>query len=318
MVRPYTRDVLTGNPHLNAVVTDDPEGRHAGRSGFWSQVRMLRSHRFDTALLLLPTERLAWMLFAAGIRTRVGVGLKLYEALTFMRTVSRHKYIPLRHEADYCLDLGRAIGVRSDDLSTEVFLSSEERLRGRDLLRSRGIPLDGGSATPSVVLMHPGSGRSSPNWRIEHYATLARELVADDRTWVVVTGGAAERPFSGHFGSIGSGHVVDLIGALTLRELMSVIAASSMLVSASTGPMHLAAALRIPTVSMFCPLTACSPALWGPRGNRSETILPPAEYCRTRCPGDPHVCQFEEGIFPAEVASRVRFVLGDTGTRGKT
>ena len=90
MVRPYTRELLLQNPHLDEILVDDPDGAHAGGRGFWGQVRLLRKHRFDTALLLLPTERLAWILFFSGIRTRVSVGLRLYQALTFMKTVSRH------------------------------------------------------------------------------------------------------------------------------------------------------------------------------------------------------------------------------------
>jgi heptosyltransferase-2 len=306
LVRPYTRDVLLHNPHLDDIITDDPAGEHAGRGGFWRQVRMLREKRFDTALLLLPTERMAWMLFAAGIRTRIGVGTKLYEVLTFMRTVSRHKYIPLRHEADYCLDLGRAIGVRTNDLATEAFLTDEERRITHARLRAAGA----GDGVAPLIGIHPGSGRSSPNWRIERYAELASALLGQHPSArIVLTGSETERDFSRAFAGLESGRIVDFVGALTLRGLMGVISKASVLVSASTGPMHLAAALRIPTVSLFCPLTACSPRLWGPQGNRAETVLPHDGFCQTQCPGDPHVCQFEGGIRVPDVAAAVGRML---------
>jgi len=73
--------------------------------------------------------------------------------------------------------------------------------------------------------------------------------------------------------------------------------------------MHLAAALGVPTVSLFCPLTACSPRLWGPLGNEAVTLLPPDDYCRTRCPGDPHVCTLHGGVDPAAVVEAVGRVL---------
>jgi heptosyltransferase-2 len=305
LVRPYTRDVLLHNPHLNEILVDDPGGAHAGRGGFWHQVRSLRAKRFDTALLLLPTERMAWMLFLAGIRTRIGVGTKLYEVLTCMRTVSRNKYIPLRHEADYCMDLGRAIGVSTDDLRTEVFLTDSERRTAGARLRQAGAATGG-----PLIGIHPGSGKSAPNWRVERYAQLARTLLDrhPDAT-VVLTGSEAERSFSPALSAAGSRRIVDLVGLLTLRDLMGVISRYSLLVSASTGPMHVAAALRIPTVSLFCPLTACSPRLWGPLGNRSEVVLPPEGYCQHRCPGDPHICQFEDGILVSEAAAAVERIL---------
>ena len=75
-----------------------------------------------------------------------------------------------------------------------------------------------------------------------------------------------------------------------------------LLISASTGPMHIAAGLKVPTISLFCPLPACAPELWGPKGNNSNIILPGEEFCRNVCPGDPKICRFEgEGGIDAEV-----------------
>jgi ADP-heptose:LPS heptosyltransferase len=271
---------------------------------------MLRDLKFDTALMLLPTERLAWMLFAAGIRTRIGVGTRLYQVLTLMRTVSRHKYIPLRHEADYCLDLGRAIGVKTDDLSVEVFLTREERMAAEARLGMRQ-----GLDPETLIGIHPGSGASAPNWRIEHYAGLASDLLKrHSSARIVVTGSADETAFSKAFSGLDTERVIDLVGKLTLRELMAVISCFSVLVSASTGPMHIAAGLKVPTVSLFCPLTACSPRLWGPRGNRSDVLLPPEGYCQVRCPGDPHICTFEDGIQATDVADAVGKVLSASVT----
>ncbi len=338
MVRPYARDVLAGNPHLDEIVEDDADGAHAGRTGFWRQVRELRRRRFDTALLLLPTKRLVGLLWAAGVRRRIGVGTRLVQVLTGMESVSRRKYRPLRHEADYCLDLGRKIGAAAGgvrrggdgevagsdsahpDLATEVFLTEEERREGRRRLASaagEGSAAAAGSrsAPRRFVVIHPGSGRSAPNWAVEDYVALAARLLRDERVAVVVTGGAGERAISAAFERLEAAapaarpRVLDFVGQLSLRELMGVLAAGDVVVSASTGPMHVAAALRVPTVSLFCPMTACSPRLWGPLGNRAEIVLPPPDYCRTRCPGDPKVCTFEGGILVEDAARRVEDAL---------
>lgn len=285
MVQPYARDVLLNNPHLNEIFVDDPQKEHAGQSGFWRQVRALWSQHYDTALLLLPTERTAWMLFFAGIPHRIGVGTKFYGVLTFMGGVSRKKYNPLRHEADYCLDLGRRIGVRTDDLSTEVFLTEDERKRGMDILVRHGIhPED------TIIGLHIGNGNSAPNWNAARYGELATliTLRTPDRIKIVYTDGNDSVPLPSN------NRIIDLRNKLTLRELMSVISHYHLLFSSSTGPMHIAAALRVPTVSLFCPLTACSPKLWGPQGNDSHIMLPPPDYCSSRCPGDPKICPLEE------------------------
>ncbi|HSW56339.1 MAG TPA: glycosyltransferase family 9 protein, partial [Ignavibacteriaceae bacterium] len=94
----------------------------------------------------------------------------------------------------------------------------------------------------------------------------------------------------------------------TLRESIINFATLDLLISASTGPMHICAALKVPTISMFCPLPACSPKLWGPLGNKSEIILPEENYCSTVCPGDPHICDFsgKGGIDSQIVFERVK------------
>jgi ADP-heptose:LPS heptosyltransferase len=309
LVNPRTRNVLLHNPHIDEILVDDPASMPRGRSGFWQQVRMLRGKKFDTALLLLPTERHAWMLFAAGIWKRYSVGVKLYGVLTGMRTVSRHGYVPLRHEADYCMDFGRKLGATSTDLSTEVFLRDEELHAARSLLLERGLRP---SRTPSItgdiiVGINPGSGSSAPNWNVDRYVGLAKLLTRHDNVKIVVTGSDSERELAKAFDSLPA-NVVNLVGG-SLREMMALIAHVHVFVSSSTGPMHLAAALKIPTVSMFCPIPHASVAMWGPLGNRATIVTPPPDFCSLRCPGDPHICEFEGGIHPQEVADAVMEIL---------
>ena len=306
LVRPFTKSVLENNPHLDEILLDDPHGEHHGTRGFWRQAGSLRRGRFDTALLLLSTKRLTWILFFAGIRRRISVGLIPYQVLTFTETVSRDNYTLPRHEADYCLDLGRRIGVDDNDLSTEVFLLDDERADARRLLERTGIVFDNSGHRDTLIGLHPGHGGSSPNWHVERYAELAERLLRARRdVRIVVTGGPDEARLAEHFERIGSDRIVMLIGDRPLRQLMAVISHLDVLVSSSTGPMHIAAALKVPTVSLFCPLGSCAPTLWGPQGNRSKIVLPPDDFCQTRCPGDPHRCEFGGGIDVDAVAAPV-------------
>ncbi len=317
LVRPATEPVLRHNPHLNEILVDDMHGAHAGRAGFRDRLRMLRAQRFDTALMLLPTERHAWMTFLAGIRTRIGVGTKLYQVLTFTRTVSRNKYVPLRHEADYCMDLARAIGVASDDLALEIVATDDDRAAARAVLAAAGR-----RAGAPLVILHPENGKSAPNWDPAEYVALARLLRTthpdvDVAVMMAPSNNAMRAVFAplAHEGVLlpDEGNVPGLPPGRTidgLRLVIGLIAEATVTVSSSTGPMHLAAGLGVPTVNLFCPLTACSPKLWGPMGNRSEILLPSDDYCATRCPGDPHVCSYAGGgIRVGDVAAAVGRLL---------
>jgi len=311
MVRPATETILRHNPHLDAILIDDWEREHAGFSGFRDRLRMLREHRFDTALMLLPKERHAWMTLLAGIRTRLGVGTKLYQLLTFTRGISRHKYIPLRHEADYCLDLARAVGAEEDGLGVEVFLLQEEREAAQKLLA--GIGRD--PARP-LLSVHPESGRSSPNWDGPTYRDFVRacaEALPDLQVMVQIT--RSNTAMLELFEPLRSDQILLPDDGGDLRMVMGLIAEADAALASSTGPMHLAAGLGVPTASVFCPLPACHPTLWGPQGNRNEILMPPDEYCRTRCPGDPHICTMDGAIAFGDMISAIDRLISQSSSR---
>ena len=292
LVSSYTSPLLKGNPYIDVILTDERELNDKGNN-FWQKVGEIRSHDFDTALLLMPTKRLAYMLFLAGIPYRVGVGHILYEVITLMHGVSRKKYNPLRHESDYMLDLVRKI-VREnvpDNIWTkpEIFLADEEREAAREFLVRKGFAID-----RPIIAVHPGSGHSSPNWEPPRYLHLAQKL-AGEGIQILVTGDGREKDLERNFLSDKSENIRTSFGELSLREFIALISQMNLLISSSTGPMHIASAVGTPTVSMFCPLSACSPKLWGPIGNDARIVLPPDDFCQKRCPGDPHVCTFGSG-----------------------
>lgn len=273
LVRPYTRSVANRNPCLDAVIEDDPEDGHRGLAGFLGQVRRLRSQRFDTALMLMPTVRYAWMIFLAGIPRRISVGRKVYHALTFTRSLSRHRYIPLRHETDFCLDLARVIDAREPGGRPLIEVEEGEKRTARSVLdRPEGAP---------VVGIHPGNGRNAPNWPAERYAALARSLQERYGAKIVVTGSAEEGQLAHTIVSALDGPALSLAGRLSLDELIAVIGELDLLVSSSTGPMHLAGVLGTPTVSIFCPLPARSPERWRPLGGMDRNVLPADGQCPT-------------------------------------
>jgi ADP-heptose:LPS heptosyltransferase len=306
LVHPRARDVLLHNPRIDELLVDEPKGEHAGRVGFWNQVREMRKRKFDTALLLLPTKRLAWMLFAAGIPRRYGVGVKLYGVLTGMKSV-RREYEPLRHEADYCLDFGRKLGITSPNPAPEIFLTDDEKNAARKTLSAHGVSF---SNNEFLVGIHPGSGHSAPNWKVERYVDLCKLLARGKKIRLLISGGAAEVESARLFSQLFEAGAINLIGKLSLRELAAVISLQRVFVSASTGPMHMAAALVVPTVSLFCRESNSSATHWGPLGNSATIVLPREGFCQKLCPGNPHTCEFEGGIRPSDVATAVLRVLG--------
>jgi heptosyltransferase-2 len=102
--------------------------------------------------------------------------------------------------------------------------------------------------------------------------------------------------------------MIDLMGELSVRQLMAVIAASRAVVSGATGPAHIAAALDIPTVSLFDPRRNNLPVRWRPLGT-GFVLRPDVPTCE-RCIYEK--CAYwdcMDRITVEEVASRVRLAL---------
>jgi ADP-heptose:LPS heptosyltransferase len=299
MVNSISGVLLQNNPHIDILITDDPQGKDSGRSGFWNQIKYLRKLNFDTGLMPLPRERHAWMMFLSGIKRRIGVGGKLYQIITGMRTVSRHKYIPLRHEADYVMDLGRKIGVITNDLSPELFISDQEREQAKQILIKNGFDL-----SKPIIGINPSSNGSVPNWTPEQYVELIESLPTDYQLFINI--GIRNNKLEKYFNQFEEKHLV--YAGDNLRELIALCSYCSVLVSSSTGTQHIAAAVKVPTITLFCPLTACSPTLWGSLGNKSEAILPPEGYCQERCPGNPKICPLDE-VTVKTVMDRISYFI---------
>jgi len=305
LVRSATAPLFAHNPHVDEILTDDWDDP-ARRLPFRSLVGLLRRGRFSHALMLLPQKRYAYAAFLAGIPVRVGHGFKLYQVLTLTRSVTTRKSRPGRHEADYALDLARAVGLDAGDRTPELHLTAEEV---REIDRRRDTWREG-EEDRLIVGVHATSGHSAPNWPPEVWSDLAARLAGRRKLAVVLTDPVPPPPLPEVPGVVSPDRPADL------RDGMLNFAALNVLVSASTGPMHVCGALGVPTVSLFCPLPACRPDLWGPLGGASTPVMPRAEYCRDECPGDPHLCDYrgDSGVDPAAVETRVLELLQSSGS----
>ena len=277
LVRDYTKDIYKNNPYVDEIIVYNKD---EDDFSFWQMVKRLRKFKFNHAFMLLPDERLNWLLFFSSIKNRIGVGRKLYQFLSFTKYINRRKYIPLRHEADYCLDMIRKIGIEPQSINPEIYLSNNEKHRVSEIKKTLS------SNKKTIIGINSTSGNSAPNLHPAEYRKLIEQLLEIDNIKVIVT------DYDPPDELLNIENVDYQSTGISVRELILIIAAIDILISSSTGPMHIAAALNIKTISLFCPLTACSPKLWGPLGNISEIILPQENYCSTVCPGDPKKCDF--------------------------
>jgi ADP-heptose:LPS heptosyltransferase len=190
----------------------------------------------------------------------VATGYRWY-SLFANRRVYQHRSDFSKHETDYNVALLAGLDLDGGSpVRPSLALTHEERQSATR--RAAAVP------APRIVL-HPG-GFAARRWKGEHYWNLAQRLI-DAGFGVVLTGTAAERErFYAERGTLDvrpdTPGLLDLMGQLSVRELMGVIGVSHAVVSGATGPAHVAAALGVPTVSLFDPRRNNLPTRWRPLG----------------------------------------------------
>lgn len=271
MVAPYTRPIVEKNAYVDEIVEYDP-----GES-IRSLAKRLKNGRYDIAVLLHPTLHLAWALARAGIERRIGTASRVYSFLFTDRVPLRRSVAGL-HEAQCNLAMIKDICDAPDDPVAEIFLDEEERAFAKRKLES----LDLNSKEFAVI--HPGSGGSARDWPIHCFADLAEAVSSETGLKTLVTMGPGEEELVSTMTYLIHGHPTKVMGSLGVRELASVLENAKVVVTNSTGPMHLATAVSTPVVAIFCPIIGCSPSRWGPLGKVNAVLMPEVAPCK-RCVG---------------------------------
>jgi ADP-heptose:LPS heptosyltransferase len=121
----------------------------------------------------------------------------------------------------------------------------------------------------NYVVIHPGAKDPKRRWPIHNYAELAEHVWR--RGWqVVVTGVQAEWVLVEELQSHLSFKVINLVGKTTLGELGALLKQSRLLISNDTGVMHLAAALKVPSVVISL---SDEPERWSPLDKTLHRIV---------------------------------------------
>ena len=289
----YAAPIFDHHPDVDRILTI------TGKEPFRGLIRLFRSE-FDAAVFLKPFKSLMLAAWIARVPLRVATGYRWYSVLA-NRRVYQHRRDFSKHETEYNLGLLTGLGLEpGSPIRPRLVVTPSER-QAAEAQMSR-LPV-------KRVILHPG-GFAARQWRKEHYWKLAHRLVHAG-FGVVMTGTASERerfyeesPVSGLVPGM-----LDVMGKLTVRELMAVIENSHAVVSGATGPAHLAAALGIPTVSLFDPRRNNLPVRWQPMG--SGTVLRPDVPTCEKC--SYQACPYWDcldRISETDVARRVQEIIG--------
>ena len=239
--------LLEHNPNLDEIIPFD-----FSRPTVIEQPRvalLLRRRKFDLVLDLFGNPRSALLSYLSGAGTRVGADRK-----------GRGKFYTLRVRDDgkpktavqFHNQFIDAVGIKPTYDRTEIVLTDYERREGRIYLQwldYENNPLD---MTRPIVGIHPGATWPAKKWMPDRFGSLADMLTAKTRAQVLMVAGPNENETVNDVLKHSTAPI-KVIRNLPLRQLAAVIAQCSLFIANDAGPMHIAAALGIPTLGLFGP-----------------------------------------------------------------
>jgi heptosyltransferase-2 len=279
LVRPWVAGLFTSAPFVDEVWS---ESKPTGLGGWIRISRAIRARRFDLALLFPNSFESALMMFLAGVPRRFGYAT---DGRRWMLTQSMTPRNDTRHQVEYYLDLAKMVSANAGRPSIEIQATEMERSEARTLLQAEGVA----TGTPFLVLNPGAAYGSAKRWHDDRFAAAADTLAHELGLQVVLIGSQAERPIAERIAAQIKSTTAVLSGKTSLETLIGVLAESSLMLTNDSGPMHIAAALGVPTVAVF---GSTDERVTGPCGGHTRIVKKPVECspCLLReCPID-HRC----------------------------
>lgn len=251
--------------------------------------RAVRARRYDWVIDPQSSPRTAPLALVSGAGIRAGFGVRGWGWVYTHRLARKGR--PLEYVARERQRLLEMLGVPITPARPSLFITPEERARGRSVLESRGI-----QRTRPVVALVLSAGEANKEWPPERFAALAEALDADGANAVAFAmPGDAEKIMH----ATGASRRLVSIATPALRDFMGALTACDVLVSADTGPAHIATALAVPRVTIFGPEP---PAAWAPANDPSVVTVQAASTLMA-------------DVEPRLVADAVRGLLAADGAR---
>jgi ADP-heptose:LPS heptosyltransferase len=255
--------LVSDNPDLDAVLPIDSfESRAtpaplrlAQRIAFYGRVR---AARFDWAIDLHCGPRSAFVTWATGAPVRVGYDTR---GRRYAYTVRVPRFIAdadgkqkvrsaVRVNASLLEPLG--VPVRDERLVLRVPAAARDRVR-RFLEGSRL----GGDRI--LILVNPAAKWPTKAWPVERYGRLARRLAVQLEADVLILWGPGERPTAERALGEARHASVRLAPPGDLGDVAALIARAALVIGTDSGVSHIAAALDVPSATLFGPT---NPAEW--------------------------------------------------------
>ncbi len=261
--RNYTKDVIGLSEHVDEFVSYDVVLKLNASEQIGTFKKLSATH----IIHVFPVKEIAHLARKAGIKYRIGTTNRLWHWFTCNVKISLSRKNSELHEAQLNTKLLTPLGI-TKDFSIEELVFSYGFTKVPALEK---IHLEVIDKTKTTIILHPKSKGSAREWGLENFSSLITQL---DKTkhQIFISGTAQEGEL---VKDLISKHpeVINLTGKLSLQQFIAFINQCDVLIAASTGPLHIAAALGKKAIGLFAPMRPIHPGRWKPIGKQANYLV---------------------------------------------
>jgi ADP-heptose:LPS heptosyltransferase len=259
----YTLPVLKTSKHVDDVVDwwtlkNLPEK---------AQIEEINKLNADSFIHVFPNKHIAQLIYKTKIKHRIGTNRRIYNLFNCNTLVNLTRKNTDLHESQLNLKLLSPFGINVQPELHEIW-----RWYGLEKINESAKAKAFVKAGKINVILHPKSKGSAREWGLNNFKSLI-QLLPEEKYHILVSGTEDEgKLFRKELLDAGK-NVTDVSGKLSLAEFISLINYGDILVAASTGPLHIAAALGKKAIGLFAPMRPIFPTRWAPIGRNAHFLV---------------------------------------------
>jgi len=269
LVPSYTEKLAKLCPWIDKVIIDSKT-----KEGYKALVSQLKNERFSAAIALFSNTYNAKLLWKAKIPYRLAPATKLAQ-IFYNHRLRQHRSLSLKPEYEYNLDLIReflhAHRISIVEPKPPYLCFAEKQVTAQKEKLTQALFL---STYKKWCFVHTGTGGSANNLCLAQYAQLIHALFEAEPQFVfILTAGPGEAPQAMALQKL----IADVPSVLYdknagIDDFSLSIACADIFIAGSTGPLHIAAAIDIPTIGFFPSKRSATPLRWQPLNSKGNHL----------------------------------------------